>query len=963
MNKRVHPLACLSKNIPSNSAATGHVSDAACSLPVRKPTVTKFRWALALGGAVAATQTFAQVPAPAAGQPGAARAAAQVPAGRPAQAAPTPAAPAVPEQKALELDADRTPSIITKGSCLIKNGTLLTVTQGILPNTDVLIQNGKISQIGKGLTAPTGVTVIDATGKFVTPGLIDAHSHIALDAVNEGSDSITAEVRMHDVINPQSISLYRGLSNGVTSSLLLHGSANPIGGQSVVVKMKYKRPVEDMIVPDAPRMIKFALGENVKQSNGGGGGGGAQRFPGTRMGVEAVYRRAFMEAQKYSAAWDKYNADKAINPNAVPPRRDLRLETLADILKRKIWVQCHSYRADEMLMMVRLSQEFKFKLAAMQHGLEAYKIAPEIVGAGVGVSTFADAWAYKVEAFDAIPYNAALCYRAGIVTSVNSDNSEGTYRLNIEAANSMKYGGLNENEALRMVTINPAIQMGIDKRAGSLETGKDGDITIWDGHPLSVYSKARMTLVEGEVFYQRRDPFGIDALAMSKNTVDTHPSVESTPPVPPMRRAYAIVGAMVHPVSSADIPNGTVIIEDGKIKAVGAHVSVPSGAYVVHAKGMHVYPGLIDAGSEVGLQEVESLRATIDSAEAGEFQPDLLAVTAVNPGSEHLAIARGAGITAVAVRPSGGTISGQMGVIDLAGWTPELMRVKSPTGLQVNFPESGTGRARQSAFLTPEILQQIRDRDTARARLLRDYFDKAKRYATARAQNPSGTLMENQWEAMIPYVTGKAPVIITVTSAAAARRAIQFGDDLGLKIVLSGGADVWKAADLLAKKNIPFIYNIPINNSITGIAPADDYDPTDTAWSAPAVLQRAGVKLCFETLSAPEAKNLPRQVGIMCAYGLPHEAAIRALTLNAAQVLGVGDQMGSLDAGKMANIIVTDGDPLEVTTNVQNLFIGGKPILLESKHTRLYTLYKQRLPETASSPSTIARKTTKTSVH
>ena len=802
--------------------------------------------------------------------------------------------------------------------------------------------------------------MIDATGKFVTPGLIDAHSHIALDAVNEGSDSITAEVRMHDVINPQSVSMYRGLSNGVTTSLLLHGSANAVGGQSVVVKMKFNRPVEDLIIPDAPRMIKFALGENVKQSNFQANG--PQRFPGTRMGVEAVYRRAFMEAKKYAVAWDKYNQEKAGNPDAFPPRRDLRLETLADILSRKIWVQCHSYRADEMLMMVRLSQEFHFKLAALQHGLEAYKIAPEIVSAGVGVSTFADAWAYKEEAWDAIPYNAALCYRAGIITSVNSDNEAGMYRLNIEAANCMKYGGLNENQALRLVTLNPAIQTGIEKRAGSLEIGKDGDVTIWDGHPLSVYSKVRTTLVEGEVFYQRRDPFDLDKLATSKNTLDAHESIETTPPVPPIRRTYAIVGATVHPVSSADIPNGTVIIEDGKIKAVGAKVAIPSGAFVVRAKGMHVYPGLIDAGSEVGLQEIESIRATIDSSEGGEFQPDLLAATAVNPGSEHLAIARCNGITAVAVRPSGGTISGQMGVIDLAGWTPELMRVKSPTGLQVNFPEGTRGLSRFAAFLTPEMLQQIRDRETARTRLIRDYFDKAKRYADARAQNPSGTLVEPSLEAMIPYVTGKAPVIFTVSSAAGAKKAIQFAEELKLKTILSGGADVWKAADLLAKKNIPFIYNLPINNSIAGSAPANDYDPTDTCWTAPAVFQRAGVKLCFETLSAAETKNLPRQVGIMCAYGLPHEAALRALTLNAAEVLGVGDQMGSLDAGKLANVMVTDGDPLEVTTNVHNLFIAGKPITLENKHTRLYTLYRQRLSETSSTtpPSHRRRRRTKT---
>lgn len=863
--------------------------------------------------------------------------------GTPGAQPPTNTPPGVPEQKALELEADRIPTLKTNGDVLIKNGTLLTVTNGILPNTDLLIQKGKITVIGKNLPAPAGIAVIDATGKVVSPGIVDAHSHIALDAINEGTDSITAEVRMHDVINTDSVSIYRGLSNGVTSSLLLHGSANAIGGQSVVVKMKFKRTADEMIIPDAPRMIKFALGENVKQSNGNGDG---TRFPNTRMGVEAVYRRAFTEGKKYAELWAAYDKRKATNPNAVPPRHDLRLETLADILAGKIWVQCHSYRSDEMLMMVRLSQEFKFKLAALQHGLEAYKIAPEIASAGVGVSTFADAWAYKVEAFDAIPYNAALCTRAGVLTSVNSDNSAGTYRLNIEAANSMKYGGLNENEALRLITINPAKQLGIDKRAGSLEIGKDGDVTIWDGHPLSVYSKVRATLVEGELFYQRRDPFELDKLAVTKNVLDLHPVVDKTVVLPPAHRAYAIVGATIHPVSSADIPNGTLLMVDGRIRGVGAKVPIPAGTYIVQAKGLHVYPGLIDSGSEVGLQEIESIRATIDASEGGEFQPDLLAATAVNPGSEHIAIARNNGITAVAVRPGGGTISGQMAVMDLAGWTTEQMRVKNNVALQVNFPESGRGGAgRFAAFLSPEQLQQIRDRDNIRTRQLRDYFDKAKRYAIARALQGPAILVEPTWEAMIPYVTGKAPVVFSVGSAAGARKAIQFAEELGLKPILAGGSDIWKAADLLASKKIPYIYEIPINNSITGIAPTNDYDPTDTPWAAPAILQRAGVKLAFQTHSGPEAKNLPRQVGIMCAYGLPHEAALRALTLGAAEILGVADQMGSLEPGKLANLIVTDGDPLEVSTNVQRLFIAGKPLPLESKHTRLYNLYKQRLTE------------------
>ena len=312
----------------------------------------------------------------------------------------------------VELETDRKPALHTGGNVLLKNGTVITVTKGVMANTDVLVQNGKIVAIGKGLTPPPGIAVINATGKFVTPGIIDAHSHIAEDATNEGTDSITAEVRIHDVIDPQSISLFRGLSNGVTTSLLLHGSANPIGGQSVVVKMKWQTSAQEMIVPDAPRMVKFALGENVKQS---GGSRGATRFPATRMGVEAVYRRAFAQAKTYMAEWQAYDTAKQSDANAVPPRRDLRLEALAGILKREVWVQCHCYRADEMLMMVRLSQEFGFKIGALQHAMEAYKIAPELLAAHIPVSTFADAWAYKVEADDAIPYNAALCERAGIV--------------------------------------------------------------------------------------------------------------------------------------------------------------------------------------------------------------------------------------------------------------------------------------------------------------------------------------------------------------------------------------------------------------------------------------------------------------------------------------------------------------------------------------------------------------------
>jgi imidazolonepropionase-like amidohydrolase len=865
-----------------------------------------------------------------------------------------PAEAAKPEPP-IELEAHRKPTLVTRGDCFIQGGTLLTVTNGVIPNGSILIQKGKIVAIGANLTPPAGIPVIDASGKFVTPGIVDAHSHIASDATNEGTDSVTAEVRIHDILDPQSITLWRGLGNGVTTSLILHGSANAIGGQSVVIKMKWRHPVEDLIVPDAPRMIKFALGENVKRS--GRSPGEAGRFPSTRMGVEAVYRRAFTEARTYQQAWERYEKERQAHPDAVPPRRDLRLETLADILRGKIWVHCHSYRADEMLMMLQLSKEFGFKLAALQHALEAYKIAPEILAQGVGVSTFADAWAYKLEAFEAIPYNAALCMQAGILTSVNSDNTAGTYRLNLEAAKCMKYGGLTETEALRLITINPATQLGIAHRTGSLEVGKDGDITLWEGHPLSVYSKCLLTMVEGEVLFQRRDAFGVDPASLIRRELTACPADHLALPTPPPGSTYALVGGVIHPVQGPDIPNGTLIISGGRIQAIGPKIAIPRGAIIVPARGLHLYPGMIDAGSVLGLEEIGQVSASEDATEGGMFQPDLRALTAVNPASEHFSIARNEGVTTALTRPlsggggfrsggGGSLIAGQSAVIDLAGWTPDEMKVQSPAMLHVTFPEGARGLSGGArSFLPAEMMQQMRDGEKEQVRRLREYFERAKRYAASRGQSPDPSPADAPMEAMVPYVTGKLPVVFNVSTAYGIRAVVQFADQLGLKAVIATGGEVWKEADLLARKHIPVIYTLPVENSLASWAPRRDYDPYDSVFAAPALLQRAGVPLCFASNSASLSKNLPTQVGITCAYGLSHEAALKALTLGAAQVLGVADSVGSLEPGKIANVLVTDGDPLEITTHLHALFIAGKPIPLESKHTHLYQTYRQRLPQ------------------
>lgn len=387
---------------------------------------------------------------------------------------------------------------------LIRNATILTAAKGKLENTDLLIQKGKIAKIGKNLSAGANAQIIDAAGKFITPGIIDCHSHSMLDAINESSYAVTSMTDMRDVLNPKDITIYRALAGGVTTLNLLHGSANAIGGQNVVVKIKYGKPLSEFFIPDAPPGIKFALGENPKRSNFQPLPGMTRRYPGSRPGVNETMRDAFVRARDYKAEWDDYRAKVAKkDPTAVEPRRNLELEPIVEILEGKRFVHSHGYRAEEYLALMQLAEEFGFRVRTLQHGLEAYKIAPEIAKHGAGVSIFVDSWAYKIEAYDAIPYNAAILWKNGVVVSINSDSDERMRRLNLDAAKVEKYGGIPEEEALKMITLNPAKQLGIDKHTGSIEVGKDADIVIWTAHPFSAYSRVETTLIDGEIYFDR----------------------------------------------------------------------------------------------------------------------------------------------------------------------------------------------------------------------------------------------------------------------------------------------------------------------------------------------------------------------------------------------------------------------------------------------------------------------------
>jgi imidazolonepropionase-like amidohydrolase len=385
-----------------------------------------------------------------------------------------------------------------KGSVLIKNATVLTITNGTLEDTDVLVENGVIRRIGKNLTA-ANVQTIDANGKFLMPGIIDAHSHVALDAVNEATAPITSEVRMADVVDPYDIGLYRALAGGVTVSHAMHGSANAIGGQNITLKHRYgSGNPEDLIMKEAARTIKFALGENPTRVHGRGNG----NQPRSRMGVEAVIRNGFNEAIQYKKTWETYNAAlKQKGATPIPPKYDTRLQTLVDILDGKIIIHCHSYRADEIYALINTCREFGISNIVFSHVNEGFKVAPELAAYTMGASVFADWWAYKFEVYYSTAYNAAILTENGVITSINSDSGELIRHLYHEAGKAQRYGQLDDDQTLALITINPAKQLGIADKVGSIEEGKQADLVIFEGHPLSVYAIPQMTFVDGVKYF------------------------------------------------------------------------------------------------------------------------------------------------------------------------------------------------------------------------------------------------------------------------------------------------------------------------------------------------------------------------------------------------------------------------------------------------------------------------------
>jgi len=850
----------------------------------------------------------------------------------------------------------------------LQGGTVYTVTKGTIQNGTVLVRDGKIAAVGTNVNVPSDAQVVDMTGRHITPGIIDAHSHIANDSINEGGTTVSSMTGIEDVLDPTDVSIYRDLAGGLTTANILHGSANPIGGKNAVIKLRWGvTKAEELLFEGAMPGIKFALGENPKDIRSGQVTG-PRRYPLTRHGVEFVIRDAFTRAKAYQKAWKDYEKARATAPDALPPRRDLQLEPLVEILEGKRLVHAHCYRADEILMLIRLAEEMGFKIATFQHVLEGYKVAREIAAHGAGASTFSDWWGYKIEADDAIPHNAAIMVRKGVLVSINSDSAEHARRLNTEAAKSVRWGGLNEDEALALVTINPARQLRIDNRVGSLEVGKDADIAVWTRHPLSSYAIADRVYIDGRQYYDRKgDETRLTELRKEKaalaaaergarGTTNTTSSQDDNGdngetvtnaltaplPVPPAIQGpvLAITNARIFPVTAAPIEKGTIVIRGNRIEAIGASVQVPQGATVIDAKGGHVYPGFINARTSVGIGE-NGVRGYDDISEMLDWNQQLRTRVAYHAASDTIPVARGTGVTTVGVAPSGGIMSGEFAVMNLDGWTWEEATLRPNAGIVFNFPAlaggggrggrggRGGGRGGEAAERTYDDIRRERDR---RLDEVIRVLERARAYAKAGADRT----VDWELEALGPVVERKLPLIVSVAREQDIKDAVAFADRAKVNIVLSGAIESNYAAQLLKDENVPVI----LGNVLTMPSREDNFHAS--SYQLAGELARAGVKFAFSSGDNTNVRLVPFQAAMSVAWGLDRDAAIKALTIDAAEILGVANRVGSLEPGKDANLFVATGDPLEVRTQVTHVVIQGKDVGIDSKHEALYRKYLAR---------------------
>jgi len=842
---------------------------------------------------------------------------------------------------------------------LITHATVLTAAGDRIEDGSVLLRDGKIAGVGHDLQAPAGAVTVNAQGKWVTPGLIDAHSHLGVypspevpgnSDGNEITNPVTADMWALHSIWPQDPQFPLALAGGVTSQLILPGSANLIGGRGVTVKTVPGRSAMDMRFPGAPWVLKMACGENPKRVYGAKG-----RAPSTRMGNIAVTREAWLKARGYEKKWDAYRQKLAAGKEASEPDRDLEMETLVGVLHGEILVENHCYRADEMLNMIDMAKEFGYRIAAFHHAVEAYKIADVLAENNICAAMWAEGWGFKMEALDGIRENIALVDHAkNGCAVVHSDSAETIQRLNQEAAKAMAAGNrlgfnLRPEDAIRWVTINPAKAIGVDQQTGSLEVGKMADVVLWTGNPFSVYSRTEKVYVDGVLLHDADDPAHAWRTDFELGTVRETPSAP-LPPAPPhpshdgapaaaaqaapaadsgnaTSSIIAITGGTVHTLGAAGtLDNATVLIENGRIRAVGKDIAIPAGARRIDAAGKVVTPGLFDSESNLSIADVDSNSGTVDTTVSDDritAANDILDV--INAWSPVIPINRVNGVTRTVVAPSAGKslLAGRGAVIDLGTESPDFV-VRPRVAM---FAELGEPAARLSGGSRAGALLRLRE-------ALQDALD----YGANRAAFEHGgrrpyALSRLDLEALQPVVRREIPLVIAVDRATDIEAALRLAKEFQLNLILSDVSEGWMVARKIAAAKVPVL--LQIHNNLP-----DSFDRLGATLENAARLHAAGVTLALKSADARNARDLNQAAGNAVAYGLPWQAALEALTTAPARIWGIADHYGTLEPGKDADVVVWDGDPLEVTTTADRVFIRGAEVPMTHRQLELRDRYK-----------------------
>lgn len=844
------------------------------------------------------------------------------------------------------------PTRTAPASLLIRNAVVWTATGTTPQPNDVLVIDGKISAIGRNLHIAKGGIELDAQGQHLTPGMIDPHSHLgvypvpSLQAHQDGNEIVkplSAGIRAEDAFWPQDPGISRALAAGVTTIQVLPGSANLIGGRGAILHTVAARTVQEMRVQGAPPTLKMACGENPKRVYGKRGG------PNTRMGNAGRVREIFQQAREYRRKWrrfDKQHKRDKDKQKATPPPRDLALETLAEVLDGRVDVHWHCYRADDMRNMLAIAKEYGFQIRAFHHAVEAYKIRDLLKAANTAVVTWVNWWGFKIEAYDAIPENAPLIQHDGGLVSLHSDSPQVIQRFNQEAALAYAHAQrlglpINADQALQLVTLNPARVLGIDKQRGSIEVGKSADLVLWDGSPFSVYSRPVRVYIAGALEYQREQrrrqsdfelgqvpqpaPLAAagDATALRLDLPEdwpTHATSSSKGPRP--KALKALVGGAVYGPDGRWLSQATVLIGDDRIVAVSDQPP-PAGATIIDAQGMKIVPGLIAADSALGLVDISLEPSARDGQPSGKADPvrsGLRVWETLNPFSATLAINRLAGFTSAVVAPSGGLISGQAAAYDLLDQRAKPADLAAPVALYANLGQAVDG----SRALTLWRLRRLLDD----ARLLKNHRRaiEARRFRDLSAPT-------DQLTPLIALLERKQILVIRADRASDILAALALAKEQRILVAISGAAEGWRVADQLAAAKVPVLLDPDLNLPASYSSLAGRFDNA-------ARLHQAGVTVAFSSGGeAHNVRSLRQFAGIAAAFGLPKAAALAALTSVPAKIFGLSDR-GALQSGRLANIAVYRGDPLELDSTLTMLFIAGEQIPLTSRQTALRDRYR-----------------------